>query len=91
MKVYGQIVYESGSYAMSGADEYIQWDSLKEAKQALAATWNDLDVDPINGQGVTLILWKGEPEKDDMFPCDGSAVEPDYYFELGPRFGVRKL
>jgi hypothetical protein len=90
MNVYGQLIYESGSYALPGADEYTQWGSVKAAKQALASTWDDLDVDPKNGQGVTLLLWKGKPDPDDMFPCDSSACMPDYVFELGPRFGVRK-
>ena len=91
MKVYGQIVYESGPYAILRADEFTQWESVKDAKQSLAACWNDFDVDPAGGQGVTLLLWKGEPEKDDLFPCDFSAVGlADYVFELGPRCGVRK-
>jgi len=90
MNVYGQIIYESGSYAVPGADEFTQWESVKDAKQSLAACWNDLDVDPASGQGVTLLLWKGVPEKDDLFPCDSSTVCPDYVFELGPRGGVRK-
>lgn len=89
MKVYGQIIYESGSYAMPQADEYEQWESLADAKQTLAACWNDMDVDPANGQGVTLVLWRGVPDANDLFPCDSSAHYPDYVYELGPRNGVR--
>ena len=89
MKVYGQIIYESGSYAQPGADEFTQWDSIKAAKNTLAACWDDMDVDPANGQGVTLVLVAGEPEEDDLFPCDFSAHYPDYIFTLGPRGGVQ--
>jgi hypothetical protein len=89
MKCYGQIIYESGSYAYPMPDDYQEWDSITEAKDSLARTWNDLDVDPVNGLGVTLHLWAGQPDEDDLYPCDSSAVMPDYVFELGPRGGVR--
>lgn len=90
MKVYGQIIYESGSYATPRAEDYEQWDSLAEAKNALAACWDDMDVDPANGKGVTLMLIQGEPDPDDLYPCDFSAHYPDYVFELGPRGGIRR-
>lgn len=90
MKVYGQIIYESGSYATPRAEDYEQWDSLAEAKNALSACWNDMDVDPANGQGVTLVLWRGVPDQGDPFPCDMAAHYPDYVYELGPRGGVRR-
>lgn len=89
MKVYGQLWYASGSYAQPRAEDYEQWDSVAEAKAALARCLDDMDVDPANDQGVTLLLWRGTPEADDLFPCDSSAVYPDYVFELGPRGGVR--
>lgn len=89
MKVYGQLIYESGSYSLPRNDEYTQWDSLKDAKQSLSSCWNDIDVDPANGLGVTLILWCGEAG--DGTICDQSIKQPDYIFELGPRCGVRKV
>lgn len=89
MKVYGQIIYESGSYAKPQADDFEIWESLADARQSLAACWDDMDVDPANGQGVTLVIWRGEPEPDDLYPCDWSAHYPDYMYKLGPRGGVR--
>jgi hypothetical protein len=89
MKCYGQIIYESGSYACPMPDQFEVWASVESAKDALRSTWNDLDVDPKEGQGVTLHLWKGQPAEDDLAPCDSSAVPPDYVFELGIHGGVK--
>lgn len=89
MNCYGQIIYESGSYACPQPDDYQTWDSIEEAKATLASTWNDLDVDPVNGQGVTLLLWLGDPDPEALFPCDGANFPHDRAYELGPRCGVR--
>lgn len=87
MKVFGQIVYETGSMACPYPDDYQQWDSIKEARDSLARCHDD----PMgfDDEGVTLLLWKGEPEPDDIAPCDSSACPPDMIFELGPRGGTR--
>ena len=80
MKVYGQIHMETGSYANPQADEYEQWDSISDAKRDLMRMYDH----PYLEGPASLLLWRGEPLGD--FPCDGEA---DYYFELGPRGGVR--
>jgi hypothetical protein len=66
-------------------DDYQTFDSISSAKDTLRSTWNDLDVDPKEGQGVTLLLWKGKPGEE-AFPCDG---QPDLVFELGIHGGVK--
>lgn len=89
MKCFGQIIYESGSYACPMPDQYDEWDSIGEAKDALAGTWNDLDVDPTTpDQGVTLNLWLGEVDPEWAFPCDDI---PDRVYILGPRHGVQRV
>ena len=87
MKCYGQIIYESGSYSDPYPDDYQVWDSIGEAKDALSSTWNDMDVDPANGEGVTLLLWLGEPDEEALFPCYDC---PDRVYQLGPRCGVQR-
>lgn len=86
MKVYGQLVHESGSWAQPQADDYIQFDSLSEAKRTLARCWDGIDA----GEGVTLVLVRGVPDPDDPYPCDFSAHSPDYVYRLGPRGGVQR-
>lgn len=89
MRCYGQIIYESGSYAAPFPDEYEEWNSIQEAKDRLAGCWDDMDVDPANGQGVSLQLWLGAPPEEVPYPCDGAQSPPDRVYELGPRCGVR--
>lgn len=91
MECYGQIIYESGSYGVPGADDYQTWESVSQAKGALASTWNDRDVSPVDGQGVTLLLWMGKPDPEVPFPCDGANFHHDRAYELGPRLGVRRI
>lgn len=88
MKCYGQLWYESGSYANPQADQYERYDSIGEALDALKSCWNDMDVDVKGGQGVTLLLWLGEPDPEWIFPCDGDW---DRTYELGPNGGVRRV
>jgi hypothetical protein len=87
MQCFGQIIYESGSYALPLPDSYVEWDGIGDAKDALARTWNDLDVDPANGQGVSLLLWLGKVDPEWSFPCDDI---PDRVYVLGPRHGVQR-
>lgn len=49
MKCYGQIIYESGSWAQPQADDYMQFDSLTEAKRTLQACDAGAGVGPRGG------------------------------------------
>lgn len=84
MKCYGQIIYESGSYRVPGPDEFETWSSIKAAKQSLAMCWDDIDAE----EGVSLLLWVGEPEGE--APCDMSTRYPDKVFWLTARGAVRE-
>ncbi|CAM3840197.1 hypothetical protein VRRI112168_02685 [Vreelandella rituensis] len=91
MHCFGQLIYESGSYAAPLPDDFQEWESVTDATNSLAGTWNDMDVDPAEGQGVTLLLWLGKPDPEAPFPCDGANFPHDRTYQLGPRCGVQRL
>lgn len=86
MKCYGQIIWETGDMATPEADQYEQWQSIEEAKRALAGCHSHPYLD--DQQGVTLLLWKGEPDPEALFPCDSSNHYPDRVYKLGRWGGV---
>lgn len=85
---YGQLIFECGSMAAPYPDDYQTWDTLTEALRSLERCGRHPFID--TEQGVTLLLWIGEPDPDDPFPCDSSHNYPDRTYELGPRGGVRR-
>ena len=92
MKCYGQLVYESGSYATPFPDDYTMWPSIKAATNALKSCWGDMDVDPSSvDQGVTLLLWLGEPDPEAPFPCDMANFYPDHVYTLGINGGAKRI
>jgi hypothetical protein len=84
MKVYGQLFL--AGCANPEFDEYIEFDSIGEAKRRLEREHEDCS--RFSDEMSSAVLFLGRPDPDWVCPCDGY---PDIVLETTPRGAVKRL
>lgn len=84
MKVYGQL--HLAGCSQPWFDEYIQFNSIKEARRRLALEHEECS--RFSDEQSSAVLFVGTPDPDWVAPCDGY---PDIVLETTPRGAIKRL